>query len=207
MVWASRGRLVAVCSCNGRGLVHTGDQDSIHYMCREAPKAVLELESYGYGRANHLHMPCVYGVDEIHSADSRSRVPSRARSTSGRLVDKAWSSERADRHTAVPPPLTAQVMLCCTPCTARRWRMTRSSSSSTSRWTCSCTTVCQAGRHRRGLVGVMRGFVYCSPPHRHMLWRDRPVHGRWNYPQIPRTQHRACHWGICLPRRCVMTPC
>mmetsp|Transcript_17956 Transcript_17956/g.34058 ORF Transcript_17956/g.34058 Transcript_17956/m.34058 type:complete len:618 (-) Transcript_17956:243-2096(-) len=24
-----------------------GDQDSIHYMCREAPKAVLELESYG----------------------------------------------------------------------------------------------------------------------------------------------------------------
>lgn len=24
-----------------------GDQDSIHYMCKEAPKAVLELESYG----------------------------------------------------------------------------------------------------------------------------------------------------------------
>lgn len=24
-----------------------GDQDAIHYMCREAPKAVLELESYG----------------------------------------------------------------------------------------------------------------------------------------------------------------
>ena len=24
-----------------------GDQDAIHYMCREAPKAVLELEDYG----------------------------------------------------------------------------------------------------------------------------------------------------------------
>lgn len=24
-----------------------GDQDSIHYMCREAPRAVRELESYG----------------------------------------------------------------------------------------------------------------------------------------------------------------
>ena len=24
-----------------------GDQDAIHYMCREAPKAVLELESFG----------------------------------------------------------------------------------------------------------------------------------------------------------------
>jgi succinate dehydrogenase (ubiquinone) flavoprotein subunit len=24
-----------------------GDQDAIHYMCREAPRAVLELESYG----------------------------------------------------------------------------------------------------------------------------------------------------------------
>jgi succinate dehydrogenase (ubiquinone) flavoprotein subunit len=24
-----------------------GDQDAVHYMCREAPKAVLELESYG----------------------------------------------------------------------------------------------------------------------------------------------------------------
>lgn len=24
-----------------------GDQDAIHYMCREAPRAVLELENYG----------------------------------------------------------------------------------------------------------------------------------------------------------------
>lgn len=24
-----------------------GDQDAIHYMCREAPRAILELESYG----------------------------------------------------------------------------------------------------------------------------------------------------------------
>lgn len=24
-----------------------GDQDAIHYMCREAPEAILELESYG----------------------------------------------------------------------------------------------------------------------------------------------------------------
>lgn len=25
----------------------TGDQDAIQYMCREAPKAVIELENYG----------------------------------------------------------------------------------------------------------------------------------------------------------------
>lgn len=24
-----------------------GDQDAIHYMCKEAPEAILELESYG----------------------------------------------------------------------------------------------------------------------------------------------------------------
>ena len=24
-----------------------GDQDAIHYMCREAPRAVIELENYG----------------------------------------------------------------------------------------------------------------------------------------------------------------
>ena len=24
-----------------------GDQDAIHYMCKEAPRSVLELESYG----------------------------------------------------------------------------------------------------------------------------------------------------------------
>jgi hypothetical protein len=27
--------------------IHLGDQDSIQYMCREAPKAVIELENYG----------------------------------------------------------------------------------------------------------------------------------------------------------------
>ena len=28
-------------------LVNVGDQDAIQYMCREAPKAVIELENYG----------------------------------------------------------------------------------------------------------------------------------------------------------------
>lgn len=27
--------------------IYTGDQDAIQYMCREAPKAVIELENYG----------------------------------------------------------------------------------------------------------------------------------------------------------------
>lgn len=27
--------------------ISTGDQDAIQYMCREAPKAVIELENYG----------------------------------------------------------------------------------------------------------------------------------------------------------------
>lgn len=29
------------------GLIFAGDQDAIQYMCREAPKAVIELENYG----------------------------------------------------------------------------------------------------------------------------------------------------------------
>lgn len=49
-----------------------GDQDAIHYMCREAPRAVLELESYGlpfsrteegkiYQRYVRPYMLCVVG--------------------------------------------------------------------------------------------------------------------------------------------------
>ncbi len=30
-----------------KGADWLGDQDAIHYMCREAPKAVVELEEYG----------------------------------------------------------------------------------------------------------------------------------------------------------------
>ena len=30
-----------------KGADWMGDQDAIHYMCKQAPKAVLELESYG----------------------------------------------------------------------------------------------------------------------------------------------------------------
>lgn len=32
---------------NRRGCIIVGDQDAIQYMCREAPKAVIELENYG----------------------------------------------------------------------------------------------------------------------------------------------------------------
>lgn len=28
-------------------MVRVGDQDAIHYMCREAPNTVIELEHYG----------------------------------------------------------------------------------------------------------------------------------------------------------------
>lgn len=41
-----------------------GDQDAIHYMCREAPRAVLELESYGlpFSRTEEgkIYQRCVY---------------------------------------------------------------------------------------------------------------------------------------------------
>ena len=30
-----------------QALCSTGDQDAIQYMCREAPKSVIELENYG----------------------------------------------------------------------------------------------------------------------------------------------------------------
>lgn len=33
--------------CEKASSVFTGDQDAIQYMCREAPKAVIELENYG----------------------------------------------------------------------------------------------------------------------------------------------------------------
>jgi hypothetical protein len=41
--WWRKGAGVTVCAC----VSSAGDQDSIHYMCKEAPATVLELESYG----------------------------------------------------------------------------------------------------------------------------------------------------------------
>ena len=41
-----RSVLVIFLTCNGIAF-YAGDQDAIQYMCREAPKAVIELENYG----------------------------------------------------------------------------------------------------------------------------------------------------------------
>ena len=35
-----------------------GDQDAIHYMAREAPAAVIELENYGRLSKKHVDLSC-----------------------------------------------------------------------------------------------------------------------------------------------------
>ena len=53
-----------------------GDQDAIHYMTKEAPKAVIELENYG--EASYCHATCPINsflrVHQIHSVKKFSYI-------------------------------------------------------------------------------------------------------------------------------------
>lgn len=71
-----------------------GDQDAIHYMCKETPRAICELEEYG--------MPLV-----------RLRMISY---TKDRSVVKASNTATEVRHAERRVSLTEQAIPCCTHC-------------------------------------------------------------------------------------------
>ena len=85
-----------------------GDQDAIHYMCREAPRTVVEVNQTIY---------FVYRCDlTIISSTSSStlafhfRERRKERSTSVLLVASLLNTERVDKRIGVPQLLTVQAM-------------------------------------------------------------------------------------------------
>eukprot|EP01082_Thalassiosira_pseudonana_P000273 g367.t1 g367 contig1:885954-886965(-) len=91
-----------------------GDQDAIHYMCREAPKAVLELEEFG--------LPF-------------------SRTEEGKIYQRAFGGQsldfgKEDKPIVVVPPPIGRGTPCCTLCMEGVWRLILPTSLSTLRWIC-----------------------------------------------------------------------
>jgi succinate dehydrogenase (ubiquinone) flavoprotein subunit len=95
-----------------------GDQDAIHYMCKEAPEAIIELESYG--------LP--------FSRTKEGKIYQRAFGGQSLHYGKGNWGMIQNRPTAPAQWLTALATLCCTRFSGDRWPTTAPSSSSTSRW-------------------------------------------------------------------------
>jgi succinate dehydrogenase (ubiquinone) flavoprotein subunit len=96
-----------------------GDQDAIHYMCKEAPEAILELESYG--------LP--------FSRTKEGKIYQRAFGGQSRDYGKGNSFVTQSRPTEPARWLTELATLCCTPSSDALSPITAPSSSSTSRST------------------------------------------------------------------------
>jgi hypothetical protein len=103
-----------------------GDQDAIHYMTREAPQSVIELENYGcpFSRTDDgkMYAPSQYLVT-AYLFDVVTSVLS---------VDSLRNTARADRHTDAALPLTVPATLFSTLSTDNRYDTTPSTSSSSS---------------------------------------------------------------------------
>jgi succinate dehydrogenase/fumarate reductase flavoprotein subunit len=104
-----------------------GDQDAIHYMTREAPQSVIELENYGcpFSRTDDGKMYAQISNLALTCADSYSatNVPS---------VDSPRNMEKVDRHTDAVPLPTGPDMLFFTLSTDSPFATTPSTSLSTS---------------------------------------------------------------------------
>ena len=103
-----------------------GDQDAIHYMTREAPQSVIELENYGcpFSRTDDGRM-------YVTTANVGYRRTNTTSATSVLSVVSHRSMARVDRHTDAVPPPTEPATLSSTPSTDNRYATTRSTSSST----------------------------------------------------------------------------
>ena len=90
-----------------------GDQDAIHYMTREAPQSVIELENYGcpFSRTDDGRM-------YVTTANAGYRDTNSTAATSVPSVDSLRTSERVARPIGVVPPLTELDTPFCIPCTA-----------------------------------------------------------------------------------------
>ncbi len=105
-----------------------GDQDAIHYMTREAPRSVIELENYGcpFSRTDDgkMYVPqpeaggntLTFSVTSVHSVVNRK------------------NSEREDKPTDVVLLLTELDTPFSTPFMANLFDTTPTTSSNTSRW-------------------------------------------------------------------------
>lgn len=85
-----------------------GDQDAIHYMCREAPRTVVEVFYVRFLGVNAPELSSF--IVSWNTSVSRSRERRREKSTNVHLVANLSNMERVDRHIVAPPPPTVQVM-------------------------------------------------------------------------------------------------
>lgn len=110
-----------------------GDQDAIHYMTREAPKSVIELESYGcpFSRTDDGKM-CV----PLPALTPREIVVLTTWvATSELLADNHKTLAKEARHTDVALLLIGLGTLFCTRFTDNLYDTTPTTSSSISQWT------------------------------------------------------------------------
>jgi len=83
-----------------------GDQDAIHYMCREAPNTVIEVIQ----TAIRVDGPKRSLLTSWSTLVFRFQEQRRVKFTSVHLVASLSNMERADKRIVVPLPLTVQVM-------------------------------------------------------------------------------------------------
>lgn len=102
-----------------------GDQDAIHYMTREAPQSVIELENYGcpFSRTDD-------GKMYVYLQISKTTILTSA-VTKGLLVVNHKSMERVDRHIDAVLLRIELGMLSFTRFTANLCDTTRTTSSNT----------------------------------------------------------------------------
>ena len=103
-----------------------GDQDAIHYMTREAPQSVIELENYGcpFSRTDDGRMYVTTYI--VRSATNQSSV------TSVRSEVNHRNTARVDRPTDAALPPTGLDMLSSTLSTVNRYVTTQNTSLNTS---------------------------------------------------------------------------
>lgn len=119
-----------------------GDQDAIHYMCKEAPRTVIELEHYGvpFSRTDEgkIYQRAFGGQSLDFGTGGRlnqTEPPNPTLNPDPRpdLAPQSSHQAREVRPIGARVRPTGRGTRSCTRSTARRCGITRSSSSSTSR--------------------------------------------------------------------------
>lgn len=109
-----------------------GDQDAIHYMCREAPQAVIELESYGMpfsrNQQGKIYQRALGGQSLEYGKGNARDDPYAEVSLIKKYINKV------DKHFAVLQWLIAQDMHSCIHCMANHYDTTPIILSSISPW-------------------------------------------------------------------------
>lgn len=88
-----------------------GDQDAIHYMCREAPNTVVEASRF----CNALLHGMLTEKISLNTTVFLSRERRRAKFTSVLLVASLSNMGKVDRHTVARPPPIVPATPCSIP--------------------------------------------------------------------------------------------